>query len=460
MLGGGVVWFCQPRCLIVGKMKRAESPSQVTPEYEKMNDDERAAYDEAVREIEYVRQSGEKSLDLSGRSGWAGIFDNLTVLPPEIAALTKLSFLDIDNTQISDITPLRYLIGLQNLNLSNTKISDVTTLRNLIGLQVLFLNDINVRDLIPLRDLTDLRVLHLRNTQVSDIAPLRALTGLRALSLGSTQVSEISHLRGPAGLLNLYLSHTPVTDLRPILKFPTLNALSFEGTPFAAATEKLTELAQLGADDKPEECAEQTIAYLKTLPPWPEPLPWEVLAHATIEKPKTPSALRPRATKLKKILREDPAGFAAHVQNSVAMLQAARAREAMSIPNDPDALAEWKTLTTSLTVAEDTLTVLHELIPDAPIPNPSQQDVSALAAALEAAAAKLRSGCAYLDKSTRTENGHHFAALHKIGVCSAVGSVFAFAAGSTLLVTLPAIATILYGKDFAKSATSIFKGGV
>jgi hypothetical protein len=435
---------------------RAGSPSQVMREYKKMKKKERAAYDQALRLIEEAHENGSKELRL-----WDPADQNrhtdLAKLPPEISNLKKLTYLDLSYTAVFDISPLRELSELTDLYLTNIDLEDISPLRDLKELRHLYLSSSSVRDITPLKDLNNLVSLYLSHTGVTDLSPLSKLKNLEDIFLDGLSINDLSEILKLNEIVSLSLTGTQISDLRPIQSFPKLAKLWFENTPIANATKKLKELSNIGANDDPDECARQTLAYLRSSSIPPEDSTSIIL---NVEDEKTPSSLRPRATKLKKILREDPAGFAAHVQNSVAMLQAARAREAMSIPNDPDALAEWKTLTTSLTVAEDTLTVLHELIPDAPIPDPSQQDVSALAAALEAAAAKLRSGCAYLDKSTKTENGHHFATLHKIGVCSAVGSVFAFAAGSTLLVTLPAIAAILYGKDFAKSATSIFKGGI
>ncbi len=192
-------------------------------------------------------------LKLTGDNALSGM-QHLTALPPEISTLTHLTDLDLSYTQVSDIAPLRGMTGLQTLDLAGTQSSDIT----------------------PLRGMTGLQLLSLSGSQVSDITPLRGMTELRAILLGRLPIKDLSVIADIPTIWNISLRGTQVTDLRPLLKLSKLKGLYFEETPFAAATEKLTALAQLGADNKPDECAEQTIAYLKTLPPWPDPLPWEV----------------------------------------------------------------------------------------------------------------------------------------------------------------------------------------
>jgi Leucine-rich repeat (LRR) protein len=217
-----------------------------------MNKDERAAYDEALRRIEEVRKSGGTELKLTGYNALSGM-PHLTALPPEISTLTHLTDLDFRFTQVSDLDPLREMTGLQKIVLHMTQVSDITPLSGMARLQSLFLS----------------------GTQVSDIIPLRGMTGLRTIALDQLPINDFSVIFDLRDIQILSLTGTQVTDLRPLLQLPKLKDLYFEDTPFAAATEKLTALAQLGADNKPDECAKQTIAYLKTLPPWPEPLPWE-----------------------------------------------------------------------------------------------------------------------------------------------------------------------------------------
>jgi hypothetical protein len=120
--------------------------------------------------------------------------------------------LDLSGTQVSDLTPLAGLTGLQTLDLCGTEVSDLTPLAGLTGLQTLDLSGTEVSDLTPLAGLTGLQKLDLRHTQVSDLTPLAGLTGLQKLDLRGTQVSDLTPLAGLTGLQRLYLFGTQVSE--------------------------------------------------------------------------------------------------------------------------------------------------------------------------------------------------------------------------------------------------------
>jgi len=102
----------------------------VTPDLDQMSGYQRTAYAEALIQIEAARKTGATHLSL-----WAHKDDSplmhLTHLPPEIATLSNVTLIDLDNTRVSDITPLRGLAGLRGLNLTNTQVSDLRVLLDL-----------------------------------------------------------------------------------------------------------------------------------------------------------------------------------------------------------------------------------------------------------------------------------------------------------------------------------------
>ncbi|MGY6632943.1 MAG: leucine-rich repeat domain-containing protein [Alkalilacustris sp.] len=129
-------------------------------------------------------------------------------------------------------------------------------------------------------DLTALTDLGLEATQVEDISPLSGLTALRWLGLAGTKVSNLTPLAKLSKLQGLCLDNTAVQDLRPIRDLPHLGTghdggLSFADTPATAVDAELRRLSKVEND---VQRTRETLAYLKTLPPWPEPLPWEVEA--------------------------------------------------------------------------------------------------------------------------------------------------------------------------------------
>lgn len=87
------------------------------------------AYRAAQRLIAKAKEEGLDKLDFDFPDTHA-----LTGLPPEIADLPALRSLDLNNTQIADLSPLAALTGLGGLYLNNTQIADLRPLRTLVRL--------------------------------------------------------------------------------------------------------------------------------------------------------------------------------------------------------------------------------------------------------------------------------------------------------------------------------------
>lgn len=234
-----------------------------------MSDADRA-YELAQREIAEAKRTGAERLDFSAAVFWA-----LDRLPPEICELADAQHLDLSQTQIADLSPLEWLMGLQSLELFDTQITDLAPLAGLRRLHMLSLNNTQITDLSPIAEMTRLRGLYLGNTQITDLKPLEGLTELQRLGLDRTRITDIAPLAGLPKLENLGLDYTRVSDLRPAAAAmgETLNIfkhrdLNFADTPATKLDKQLAELARI-KDNR--ERTRETLAYLRTLPPWPEP---------------------------------------------------------------------------------------------------------------------------------------------------------------------------------------------
>jgi hypothetical protein len=112
----------------------------------------------------------------------------------DFAEITKLN---IDNTHISNLEPIKRLKNLHELSAYNNPISDIEPLRELVNLQKLILNSTQITNLEPLSNLTNLKELYISKTPVSDLRPLRELTNLQKLfiqlcnNLPAQQVQEL-----------------------------------------------------------------------------------------------------------------------------------------------------------------------------------------------------------------------------------------------------------------------------
>lgn len=190
-----------------------------------------------------------------------------------VASLTDLQELDLAQTGISILGPLAGHQALQKLDLNRTVVSDLSPLQSLSSLYRLDIGQTLVVDIAPLRHLNALSYLDASQTAVCDIAPLENLGSLRRLWLHQTQVSDLGPLAELTGLVYLTLQGSKVADLRPIRSLNQLGTdrppgLSFIDTPATLVDAEIARLALVG---NPNFRARQTLAYLNTLPPWPEP---------------------------------------------------------------------------------------------------------------------------------------------------------------------------------------------
>ena len=175
-----------------------------------------------------------------------------------LAWLVKLSILDLSYQAldasdgihpIRDLGPLASLTNLTKLFLDRNEISDLTPLEGLTNLQSLGLADQRfqawegthpIRDIAPLARLTNLTYLAVSGNQISDISPLAGLTKLTTLELGrrdwgstingkSNQISDITALSGMKDLTHLDLSQNLVEDLQPLASLTSLAELYLSG---------------------------------------------------------------------------------------------------------------------------------------------------------------------------------------------------------------------------------------
>jgi hypothetical protein len=204
------------------------------------------AYARAQRKIAWSAETGAERLDFNFHA-----FRALTKIPPEIAQLPALWELDLRYTQITDLAPLAGLVDISNLLLDGTQITDLAPLAGMVGM----------------------RSLSLTNTQVTDLTPLAGMVEMQRLWLDDTQITDLAPLAGMVQLQDLVLRGSQVVDLRPIARLQRLGTsgalgLDFANTPATAQDARLAELAQI-TDAKRR--SQETLAYLRSLPPWVDP---------------------------------------------------------------------------------------------------------------------------------------------------------------------------------------------
>lgn len=124
---------------------------------------------------------------------WTSGLEDISAL----AGKKKLLFVDIDDTKVTDFSPLAGLPVLTRLNLAGTAITRETlaALAPLPVLADLYLDETKIADLSPLQKFPALKKVNLDKTPVEDLAPLAKLPELQRVSLQQTQVDDLSPLK-------------------------------------------------------------------------------------------------------------------------------------------------------------------------------------------------------------------------------------------------------------------------
>lgn len=125
----------------------------------------------------------------------------------------KLGTTRTANQKITDVE----LEKLTDLNLDNSNITDLTGIEAAKNLQNLSLNHNSISDLSPLSGLTSLKTLSLNGNKITDLNPLRNKPNLKTLSLNENAIADISPITGSSALLPS-ITHLYIEDQRITVK--------------------------------------------------------------------------------------------------------------------------------------------------------------------------------------------------------------------------------------------------
>ncbi|MFO0906683.1 MAG: protein kinase [Pirellulales bacterium] len=154
-----------------------------------------------------VREDGRLALDLSGTK----VLDLTPLANAPLAALNL--------SQCQDLSDLSHLRGLEliDLNISETSVADLRPLREMRTLENLDISSSRVSDLTALSELR-LKSLECKRCRISDLHPIRKMS-LEAIDLVGTRVADISPLIGMP-IKSIDLSLAPVLDFSPLAQLP------------------------------------------------------------------------------------------------------------------------------------------------------------------------------------------------------------------------------------------------
>ncbi len=162
------------------------------------------------------------SLDLSGNQY---IFN----IEP-LYVLTNLKYLNISDTRIADLGPLRSANTLETLVASQTEVFDLSYLKYLNSLKYLDVSNTRIRDITAIDQFSSLIDLNLAGNYVADFSPLASLRGLKNLNVSNTALLATLPLMNLDALVSLNLSNTLIGDLEGLKSKPLMKELNVSKT--------------------------------------------------------------------------------------------------------------------------------------------------------------------------------------------------------------------------------------
>lgn len=105
----------------------------------------------------------------------------------------QLTYLQLDGTEVKDLTPFPNMKNLEWISLYGTRVSNISPLSRLEQLQYLNISETQVRNLKPLSGLTNLRHLAIVGTNVTDLSPIAGLP-LEHLSVSKSLEKQAKEL--------------------------------------------------------------------------------------------------------------------------------------------------------------------------------------------------------------------------------------------------------------------------
>ncbi|MEM1277446.1 MAG: hypothetical protein AAGH74_13050 [Pseudomonadota bacterium] len=143
---------------------------------------------------------------------------------------TSLWELNIDDTNVSSLSPIAGCRELKEVRIRNTKIQFIEALQNAEKLVFLGLSGCPGLEIEPIAKLIALEQLDANNCGVLDLSPIERLQKLHNLQLRDNNIASIEALRGLEQLTWLDLGNNPLADISPLERLHALRALLLDGT--------------------------------------------------------------------------------------------------------------------------------------------------------------------------------------------------------------------------------------
>ena len=133
-----------------------------------------------------------------------------TLMLSDVIVLKRL---DLSASDISDISDLAELTGLEYLDISLTKVCDLSVLAKLKNMKSLWCQYCNITDLSPISGLEKLVELHADHNQIEDIQVLGTMPSVRKITLSDNLIRDVSVLEQLPDKCSIDLTSNPAENI-------------------------------------------------------------------------------------------------------------------------------------------------------------------------------------------------------------------------------------------------------
>ena len=135
--------------------------------------------------------------------------------------ISKIEKLDLNNnTQITDLRPIRNLFYIKELMISSTRVTDLNPLANLKELEHLECANNPIPDLTTLMSLPKLKYLDISNIPIKNFEQIQFITSLETLICPGIQIKNLKYLENLVNLRHLEIYNTGVKNLSQLNELP------------------------------------------------------------------------------------------------------------------------------------------------------------------------------------------------------------------------------------------------
>lgn len=146
---------------------------------------------------------------------------------------------------ITNLEGLQHCAALMLIDLENNQISDLTPIKDLKLVQSLTLAGNKLESIAPLENYAKLQYLDVARNAIKDIAPIAKMENMRSLYLSQNQIESLAAVGGLKKLWTLYVAGNPIADFAPVSQLKWLSSFDAKGCNISDLSflKPLTELS-------------------------------------------------------------------------------------------------------------------------------------------------------------------------------------------------------------------------